>query len=120
MLVGVGLWCRAARENPMAGSPSDSARNGRAEESSPLALVLPGELVEAVARRVAELVVPSENQPGERWIDVQQAAEHLACRPHRIYDLVRRRKVRFRKDGARLLFRRSDLDQYVSGESGGE
>lgn len=93
---------------------NDSAGRGQAE---PLAVVLPGEVVEAVARRVAQLVTPAERSDREPWIDVQQAADHLACKPHRIYDLVRQRKVHFRKDGARLLFRRSDLDRYVSGGS---
>jgi excisionase family DNA binding protein len=74
------------------------------------------ELVELIAERAAEIVL-AEQQPvePEPWIGVQKAAEHLDCERHRLYDLVRRQKVRHRKDGARLLFRRSDLDSYLDG-----
>jgi excisionase family DNA binding protein len=53
----------------------------------------------------------------EPWIGVDEAAVHLACRPQRIYDLVSQRRLPFRRDGRRVLFRRSDLDGYLDNES---
>ena len=55
------------------------------------------------------------------WIDVAAAALHLgyAADSHRgrqrIYDLVSQRRLRFAKDGSRLLFRRVWLDDYLEG-----
>ena len=93
-----------------------------AGEADLVTVAIPPELLEAIALRVADLVTaqpshPSEEQP---WIGVAQAAEHLACKPHRIYDLVRRQRVAFRRDGTRLLFRRSDLDRYLAVSAGRE
>ena len=44
---------------------------------------------------------------------MREAAEHLACKPQRIYDLVSQERLPFRRDGRRVLFRRSDLDEYL-------
>lgn len=71
------------------------------------------ELLELIAARAAELVEDRGLDTPEPWIDVAEAAEHLACRPQRIYDLVSQGRLRHRKDGRRLLFRRSDLDAYL-------
>jgi excisionase family DNA binding protein len=49
----------------------------------------------------------------EPWIGVEQAAEHLACPPSRIYDLVSQRRLTPRRDGRRLLFKRSHLDAAI-------
>lgn len=81
-------------------------------------------LVDAVARRVVELQA-SPDGPGrgtlvEPWVDADQAAEHLACNRRRIYDLVAQRAtngIPVRKEGGRLLFRRSELDRWI--ERGG-
>ena len=77
---------------------------------SDLALTLPPEFVERIAERAAELVAERSTNGAEPWIGVEQAAEHLACAKHRIYALVHQRAIPFRKEGARLLFRRSELD----------
>ena len=79
-----------------------------------LAFTIPDELVERIAERAAELVAARADEP-EPWFGVEQAAEHLACKPHRIYGLVHRGEVPYRKDGARLLFRRSELDAWLDG-----
>jgi excisionase family DNA binding protein len=75
-----------------------------------LALEVPPELVEAVAQRVAALLV--ERLPGrpEPWLDVAAAAEYLSCPRSRVYELVERHKLRPHRDGRRLLFRYADLD----------
>ena len=69
-------------------------------------IALPEALVELVADRAAE-----------PWVGIDQAAEHLACKRQRIYDLVSRRTIPHRKEGSRLLFKLSHLDAWV--ESGG-
>lgn len=77
-----------------------------------LSLPLPPEIVEAVAERAAEIVIERIGATGpEPWIGVEAAAEHLACKPRRIYELVAQRRVRVRRDGRRVLFRRSWLDE---------
>jgi excisionase family DNA binding protein len=50
---------------------------------------------------------------GGVWLDVRGAAAHLACSTKRIYDLVAQRRVRFARDGRRLLFRVEWLDAMV-------
>lgn len=75
-----------------------------------LALTLPAELIDAIAKRAAELVGTPEP---ESWIGVDDAAAHLCCPKSRVYRLVSRRSIPFEKDGARLLFKRSELDLWV-------
>src|SRR5256885_1664329 len=57
-----------------------------------------------------------QNTPSP-WLNVDGAAEHLACPVSRIYDLVQRRAVPVHRDGKRLLFKRSDLDHYLEGDT---
>ena len=90
-----------------AGSPSNGA----------LSLALPPELVELVAERAAEIVAERLAPLTEPWVGVDQAAEHLACPKSRIYALVSAQRIPHEKDGSRLLFRRSDLDEWL--EQGG-
>ena len=47
------------------------------------------------------------------WVDVQAAAEYLACSPKRIYNLVTDGRLRAARDGRRLLFRVEWLDEVV-------
>jgi excisionase family DNA binding protein len=61
--------------------------------------------------RLRELV--DDGRGPEPWVDVGQAAEHLGCKRQRIYDLVHQRAIPHRKDGSRLLFRRSELDDWL-------
>jgi excisionase family DNA binding protein len=83
---------------------------------SALSLAVPEALVEAVAERVAELL--AERLPAQGpapWLDVDGAADYLACKPHRVYDLVAEGRLRCAKDGRRSLFRREWLDDYLLG-----
>lgn len=85
--------------------------------STPELLVsIPAEFVDQVAARVAELLEQRQASP-EPWVGVDEAAVHLACSRQRIYDLVREGRLEPRRDGRRLLFRRSDLDAFL--ERGG-
>ena len=59
-------------------------------------------------------VAPSPATTAEpRWLNSDQAAEHLSCQRARVHDLVQLRKLEPRRDGRRLLFRREDLDAYL-------
>ena len=75
-----------------------------------LRLAIPPELVEAVAHRAADLLAEQRPAEIEPWLNVEQAAEYLACPRSRVYDLRRQGRLPCRKDGSRLLFRRPDLD----------
>src|SRR3954469_19710100 len=77
-------------------------------------------LVEALAadrealERLRELIgAPPAGEPA-LWIGVSEAAQHIACKPQRIYDLVHAGRIPHHRDGSRLLFRRSELDAWVS------
>jgi excisionase family DNA binding protein len=66
----------------------------------------PAGLAEAIAARVIERI---GDQP-EPYLDVAAAAEYLACKPKRIYELKAQGRLAHFKDGSRLLFTRKDLD----------
>lgn len=87
--------------------------------STGLNLELPEDLVDELARRVADRIGERSWQP-EPWVGVREAAAHLSCKPQRIYDLVHRQdetRIPHRKEGGRLLFKLSQLDRWV--EHGG-
>ena len=98
----------AERSTPGARGPHSNAEQWN--------LAVPPELVEhvadLVAARVAELL-PDRPEP---YLDVEAAAEFLACKPPRIYDLVERGAVPVHRDGRRLLFRASELSAYFDRE----
>jgi excisionase family DNA binding protein len=101
-------------------SSADSSSPGRREPLAGFALSITPDLVDAIAVRVAEVLDGRLRPlPPEGWIGVEDAAAHLACKPQRIYDLVSQRRLPFRRDGRRVLFRRSDLDGYLAQENNG-
>jgi len=67
-------------------------------------------LVTAVAERVAS-AGPVPVQP--EWLDVEGAADYLCCSKHRVYRLVSMRRIPFHKEGARTLFSRAELNEWV-------
>jgi excisionase family DNA binding protein len=79
-----------------------------------LTFPIPEELVERVsaevAGRLAERMVP----PAEPYMNVEEAATYLACDKKRIYDIKASGTLAFYRDGKRILFKRCDLDAYVS------
>jgi excisionase family DNA binding protein len=79
-----------------------------------LTVALPPAVIELIARRAAAIVGETLSAKPESFIGVAEAADHLACKPQRIYDLVSQRRLEFHRDGRRLLFRRSDLDAYLA------
>ena len=80
---------------------------------SELTLAIPDALVDAIAARVASLLSSDAAASSEPWLDVQGAAAHLACPSSRLYALVSQRRIPHERDGSRLLFRASELDEWV-------
>lgn len=85
-----------------------------------LTLPIPPELVEAIARRSAELVLERIGEAAARpeLLTPEQAAEFLCCDVQRIYDLCSDGRLHRYKDGARLLISRSELEEYVGLQHG--
>lgn len=93
-----------------------AAHGTNGQGAAPLTLTLPTELVEATARLAAELV--AERLPGmvarpEPYMGVDAAAQYLAAPKSRIYALVSADRIPYRKDGSRLLFRATELDDWL-------
>jgi excisionase family DNA binding protein len=65
-------------------------------------------LVAVIAQRVVEAL--GERPANEPYLTVEESAEVLRCKPKRIYELAAARRLKHRRDGRRLLFRREDLD----------
>jgi excisionase family DNA binding protein len=81
--------------------------------TSGLSLNVPPELIEAISERTAALLAELLPASPEPYLDVDGAAGYLACSRDRIYDLRRQGLAHF-KDGSRLLFKREDLDGWLS------
>jgi len=95
--------------------PARGARPlGAPEHTRPIpAIELPPELVEHLAERAAAIVAERIEPESEPWIGVEQAAEHLAAPVSRVYALASAGRVPLERDGSRLLFKRSRLDEWV-------
>jgi excisionase family DNA binding protein len=89
-------------------------RSRRWTRPSTIEVKIPTEVIETLAEAVANRIAERSLSEPERWIGVEEAASHLACPKSRIYDLVSARRIPHERDGSRLLFRRSDLDQWVT------
>jgi hypothetical protein len=72
-----------------------------------LVLVDPDQLAAALATRLG---AAASDQRDDEWLDVAAAARHLCCPASRIYDLKAAGRLRYAKEGTRLLFRRDWLD----------
>lgn len=81
---------------------------------SDISLLLGPAFIERLAAHLADQLAARQDPPRECYLNVEEAAEYLACGRRRIYDLVERGAVIYCRDGKRLLFRRADLDSYVS------
>jgi excisionase family DNA binding protein len=81
-------------------------------------LRMPEEVVDAIARRAAELVLERLDQAGGagEWLTVEEAAELLRCQPQRIYTLRSTGRLPRHVEGGRALVARSDLLRLVVDE----
>jgi excisionase family DNA binding protein len=91
--------------------------------SDPLALSIPEELVEEIARRVAEILLarqPSSNgNAPSPYLTIVEAAELLRSKRHRVDDLLSRGTLTRVKDGTRTLVARAELEDYLAGKPTG-
>jgi excisionase family DNA binding protein len=95
-------------------------------ETSPIEVTVPQELLEQLARRVADLIrrdtTDEACMSGEGaespWMTVRQAAAYLGCSRHTIYRHTAAKAIphRKRRDGQGLLFRRDELDRWIEAE----
>lgn len=91
-----------------------SEQNGTGLE---LVIRLTPEQLTAIAQQVAEIQAAQQSPTqSDGYLSTVAAAEYLATSPSRIHDLVQLRKLEPLRDGRRLLFRRCDLDRYLTGE----
>lgn len=74
--------------------------------------------LEELAERVAELLAERTPTESEAWVGVAEAANHLGCPRSRIYALASARRIPHEKDGSRLLFKCSLLDEWVRAGGG--
>jgi excisionase family DNA binding protein len=83
-------------------------------------IVLPAEVVEAVATRAAEIVLAElavATRAAERpYLTVPEAAEILRSSRGRVYDLLSQGRLTRHKDGSRVLVSRAELDAYLGGD----
>lgn len=75
---------------------------------------LPDPLLDEIARRAADLIdqTPVTAEP---WLNVEQAAEHLAISASQLYTLTsqrRRNGLPVTKEGSRSYFKASELDRW--------
>jgi excisionase family DNA binding protein len=87
---------------------------------SDLARVLLAELDDDALDELAERLRPRLEMgvPADGWLTVAEAAEHLRCPTSRLYSLVSAKRIPHEKDGSRLLFRRSALDEWLRAGGG--
>jgi excisionase family DNA binding protein len=76
-------------------------------------VTIPDELLEQIAERAAAIVTAQAPEVRSAWLGVEQAAEYLAAPTSRLYRLVHMRRIPFEKEGARLLFNRAELDEWI-------
>ena len=83
---------------------------------SELTLTVPDELLDMLARRIAQLVSDREPQASASpWLDVEAALAYLPFSRDQLYKLTSARAIPFRKkrDGQGLLFHRGELDRWL-------
>jgi len=83
---------------------------------SELTLTVPDELLDILARRIAQLVSDRKPQASASpWLDVEAALEYLPFSRDQLYKLTSARAIPFRKkrDGQGLLFHRGELDRWL-------
>ena len=79
-----------------------------------LSVPLPDDFLELLADEVARRLP----ECGREYLTAKEAAEYLRTTPSRLHKLSSSGRLRPRKEGARLLYVRSELDEWLdSGEA---
>ena len=82
-------------------------------ERPELTVSIPPELIEAIARRAAELVERSE----ERWLSKQEITAHFGVSPNTILNWMRA-GMPYEPAGSRPIFKASKCDAWLAARSG--
>src|SRR5687767_5261735 len=83
-----------------------------------VSIALPQVFIEAVARRAAEIVLDQldqRHQATSPYLTVKEAAAHLRCSRQRVYDLLSSGQLSRKKDGARVLVSRTEIEEHLDG-----
>jgi hypothetical protein len=80
-------------------------------------IAAPPELLEQIAQRAAEIIAEKSGAGAgpEPWLNVEQAAEHLAVSVSQLYTLTSQRHrngLPCLKEGSRNYYRASELDRW--------
>jgi excisionase family DNA binding protein len=78
-----------------------------------ITVTLSADALEALAAAVEPKLQPATRMAESPYLTVREAAAYIRASPQRIYDLLSSRRLSKYKDGARVLIRRSDLDQHL-------
>jgi len=79
---------------------------------------IPDALLAALADQIADAVAERLPNRPEPYLNATGAAEYLACGKSRIHALASAGRIPVHRDCSRLLFRTSELDEWVE-EGGG-
>lgn len=84
-----------------------------------LSLRLPNELLDSLADQLAPRVAALLQEAAGRtdWLDSGEAADYLCLSTNALHKLTSARRIPFEQDvpGAKLYFRRSELDEWRAG-----
>jgi hypothetical protein len=80
---------------------------------SELRVTLPPDVLEAIAERAAEIVL-ERLDASSPWLTLAEAAAYLGWSRQRLY---KRRDVPRYKHGARVMYRRDELDAFLEGHA---
>ena len=71
--------------------------------------IIRDELKAVLSEEDAQIAGPND----QGFIDIKQAAEFLKIKVTSIYNLVHAKKIPFHKSGKRLLFKKTELSEFI-------
>jgi hypothetical protein len=76
---------------------------------------LPGEMLEAIAERVADILADRQAPTAQDgWLrGADRIADYIDAPRSRVYALASARRIPVERDGSSLIARRSDLDRWI-------
>jgi len=80
---------------------------------SDVRVTLPAEAVGALVAVLAPRLPAAAPPDPSPYLTVAEAADYLRASRQRVYDLLSSRRLSRRKDGARVLISRAELDTYL-------